>query len=96
MEGTKKGDKIAPSLAYVDVSALRLPMAVVYDHPADHPDAYVARIWDAIGPLMTDTIIFQSTLPRGERHPTKRRDVVLCTISIHAPARGATTWADCS
>ena len=62
MEGTKKGDKIAPSLAYVDVSALRLPMAVVYDHPADHPDAYVARIWDAIGPLMTDTIIKRDTL----------------------------------
>ena len=36
-------------------------------------------------------ILFQSTLPRGERHYTILHDCYNFTISIHAPARGA-TW----
>ena len=35
--------------------------------------------------------IFQSTLPRGERLEDFRGDLIRLFISIHAPARGATT-----
>ena len=34
--------------------------------------------------------IFQSTLPRGERHTTSNTGVTNTTISIHTPTRGAT------
>ena len=33
---------------------------------------------------------FQFTLPRGERHPNRRARQDPTTVSIHAPARGAT------
>ncbi len=36
---------------------------------------------------------FQSALPRGERREEKKETVVTMTISIRAPARGATTLA---
>ena len=38
-------------------------------------------------------IIFQSTLPRGERHSVIYPKLPYITISIHAPARGA-TWSN--
>jgi hypothetical protein len=34
---------LLPSLLYEHRD--RLPMFVVYDHPSDHPDHYVARLW---------------------------------------------------
>ena len=34
--------------------------------------------------------MFQSTLPHGERHFTASLDELVLTVSIHAPARGAT------
>ncbi len=40
--------------------------------------------------LMTETPLFQSTLPRGERHSHEVSTFLHSTISIHAPARGAT------
>ena len=36
--------------------------------------------------------LFQFTLPRGERHDHTPRYVVFILVSIHAPARGATTY----
>ena len=27
------------------LAAERLPMWVIYDHPTDHPDGYIARAW---------------------------------------------------
>ena len=35
-------------------------------------------------------MLFQSTLPRGERHGSGHKYVGVSSISIHAPARGAT------
>ena len=35
--------------------------------------------------------LFQSTLPRGERHDRLQRSLMDANISIHAPARGATS-----
>ena len=37
---------------------------------------------------------FQSTLPRGERHDTRNNILNSFLISIHAPARGATSLDD--
>ena len=37
---------IVDSRKYVDLSGLAVPMAVIYDHPADVPDKYVVRIWE--------------------------------------------------
>ncbi|SDT03278.1 hypothetical protein SAMN05444162_2900 [Paenibacillaceae bacterium GAS479] len=34
--------------------------------------------------------MFQSTLPHGERHVARLKDVGFSNVSIHAPARGAT------
>ena len=36
-------------------------------------------------------VVFQSTLPRGERRSGQKHRSYRCWISIHAPARGATT-----
>lgn len=37
---------IVDSLKYVDLSGLAVPVAVIYDHPADVPNKYVVRIWE--------------------------------------------------
>ena len=39
---------------------------------------------------MPSILVFQSTLPRGERHPQPEGIPFLNVISIHAPTRGAT------
>ena len=41
--------------------------------------------------LRKQWLLFQSTLPRGERHDPNRLWMFDSSISIHAPARGATT-----
>ena len=38
------------------------------------------------------TVLFQSTLPRGERQDHKVKSFPLFEISIHAPTRGATVY----
>lgn len=43
------------SFLQVDFSDIRLPGIVLYDHPKDMPDKYVARIWDFSIPDATDT-----------------------------------------
>ena len=41
--------------------------------------------------IVKTTVRFQSTLPQGERLKGKRKQTVKKVISIHAPARGATS-----
>lgn len=55
-------EKLVESMKLVDFSDMKLPMVVVYDHPADYPDAYVARIWEMKGNLPTNTLIKKETL----------------------------------
>ena len=43
--------------------------------------------WQLISVL---DLLFQSTLPRGERRGNDKQGIQKCRISIHAPARGAT------
>ena len=50
------------------------------------------------GGVVCITYIFQSALPRGERHPVLAGCVALLGISIRAPTRGATSspcWVRC-
>ena len=42
------------------------------------------------GVIFTARYVFQSTLPRGERRELDASELESMTISIHAPARGAT------
>ena len=56
-------DKIADSLTQVDLSEIKVPMAVVYDNPEDYPGMYVCRIWEGgAGLYPTDTVVKKEDL----------------------------------
>lgn len=52
--------KLATTMKEVDLSGLKLPAIVIYEHPKDYPEYYVARVFDGDKP--TDTIILKPTL----------------------------------
>lgn len=56
--------RIIAGFQYADFSDLDLPMIVVYEHPLDFPDSYVARVFNvsksAVQP--TDMIMLGATL----------------------------------
>lgn len=52
--------KIALSIKEVDFSNIKVPVIVVYEHPSDYPEYYVARIFNVDKP--TDTIMLKDTL----------------------------------
>lgn len=52
--------KIALSISEVDLSNIKVPVIVVYEHPSDYPQYYVARIFNVDKP--TDTIMLKDTL----------------------------------
>lgn len=52
--------KIALSISEVDLSNIEVPVIVVYEHPSDYPQYYVARIFNVDKP--TDTIMLKDTL----------------------------------
>ncbi len=58
----RRPDRIVESMAQVDTSSIRFPMVVIYERPKDYPDAYVGRLWDAIGPEVTTVIIKRAAL----------------------------------
>ncbi len=53
-------DKRVNSISEVDMSGLIMPLIAVYEHPADYPDNYVARVFDISE--ATDTIIVKDSL----------------------------------
>ncbi len=55
-------NKIVGSLKYVDMSDLEIPMIAVYEHPADFPRSYVARIWEGRSGKPTNTMIIRTSL----------------------------------
>ena len=56
-------DKIVESMTQVDFTEIKLPMAVIYEKPKDHPGMYVCRIWDGgAGLRPTNTIMKGKTL----------------------------------
>lgn len=52
--------KIALSIKEVDLSNIKVPVIVVFEHPIDYPEYYVARVFNADKP--TDTIMLKDTL----------------------------------
>lgn len=55
-------EKLVESMKLVDFSNIKVPLIVVYDHPSDYPDAYVARVWAAERNLPTNVFIKKDTL----------------------------------
>lgn len=53
---------IVESLTQVNLTAIKIPMAVVYDNPKDHLGQYVCRIWEGEGCHPTNTAIKKSSL----------------------------------
>ena len=53
-------DKRAGSIGEVDLSGLKFPIIVIYRHPDDYPEQYVARVFDITQP--TDTVIVRDSL----------------------------------
>lgn len=53
-------EKIALSISEVDLSNIEVPVIVVFEHPIDYPEYYVARVFNADKP--TDTIMLKDTL----------------------------------
>jgi len=41
---------------------LKIPLITIYRSPADYPDVYVARAWDAQGLEPTDTAVVRETV----------------------------------
>lgn len=56
----EKRDFIVDSIRKVDMSDLKMPIVVVYDHPDDYQSYFVARVFDADKP--TNVVIFSEDL----------------------------------
>ena len=55
-------NKVADSMAQVDLSGLKQPLVTIYKSPADFQGVYGARIWEGTGPKPTDTVVIRDTL----------------------------------
>lgn len=67
------------TLAQFTYQQLGFPMITVYDHPADYPDYYVARVWDGIIPQATEDFVLYDTLKEC------RRDIVAAGFFLPIP-----------
>ena len=54
--------KFVESLKEVDLSNLKIPMAVIYDAPKDFPDLILCRIWEGAGCHPTRIAMQKGTL----------------------------------
>ena len=70
---------ILKSFENVDFTEIREAMIVIYDHPKDYPNSYVARIWDMNKPtnvvVKNESLdVLRSLIPSGmsciKRHET--------------------------
>ena len=52
--------KLITSIKELDTSNLKVPVIVVYEHPDDYPEYYVARVFNMDKP--TDTIMLKKKL----------------------------------
>lgn len=50
------------SLTKVDMSYLRMPMAIIYDSPKDFPELCLCRLWEGAGCRPTATAICRNTI----------------------------------
>lgn len=54
--------KVVPSLAGIQMSGLKVPMAVVYHNAKDLPGTYCSRLWEATANIPTNIVITRDTL----------------------------------
>ena len=54
--------KIVPSLAGIQMSGLKVPMAAVYHNAKDLPGTYCCRLWEATTSIPTNIVITRDTL----------------------------------
>lgn len=52
------------SLTQVDMSYLKIPMAVIYDSPKDFPELCLCRLWEGAGCRPTTTAIYRNTIDK--------------------------------
>ena len=55
-------NKMVESMKQVDLSEIKIPMAVIYDSPKDFPGMYLCRIWEGAGCHPTNTIMQKNSL----------------------------------
>lgn len=65
--GDKVKRKIVSHLGQVDYSEMKVPMAVIYDHPADVPDKFVVRLWEASTGKPTNIEVRKDTLNEARK-----------------------------
>lgn len=67
------------SLTQVDMSGIKMPMAVIYDSPKDFPELKLCRIWEGAGCHPTNTAIYRNTIEK------LREDIKAAGFSILIP-----------
>lgn len=55
-------NKMVESMTQVDLSEIKIPMAVIYDSPKDFPGMYLCRIWEGAGCHPTNTAMQKNSL----------------------------------
>lgn len=55
-------NKMVESMTQVDLSEIKMPMAVIYDSPKDFPGMYLCRIWEGAGCHPTNTAMQKNSL----------------------------------
>lgn len=55
-------NKMVESMAQVDFSEMKIPMAVIYNSPKDCPGMYLCRIWEGAINRPTNTAMQKSSL----------------------------------
>lgn len=66
----------------LDLSVIKIPMAVVYDRPKDFPDMYLCRIWEGAGCHPTTAATQRASLEE------LREDIMAAGFTVKMP-RGA-------
>ena len=77
----KKGNIIVDSMIQVDFSDLKFPLITVYVKPLDFQGAYVARIWEAVGPRPKPT---NKAITRNSLQEI-REDIMAAGFEIRIP-----------
>ena len=72
-------NKMVERMTQVDLSEIKMPMAVVYDSPKDFPGMYLCRIWEGSGCHPTNTAMQKNSLE------AMREDLQAAGFSIRFP-----------
>lgn len=73
-EEGRKMDKRVDSIKEVNLNDYEMPMIVVYDHPKDYPDNYVARVFDVGNP--TNAVIVKDDVDEIQQDIRENTDMI--------------------